>query len=149
MLKIFSTSQLLITDVYHSRYILHFYSRRFPLSQNTIRSSQCHFNNSSHPKTCCSVPPKRHIETVADDALHGLIAQHRSQINISFPKTSSPLSKTKPQSVQLSLRLTKGSCTNIDERHFLASGAAVKLHGGEGEDVRWWSGDHKIGAISL
>lgn len=117
-------------DVCPCRYSLHSCSRRFPLSQNIIRLSQQHFNNSSHPKARCSVPPKRHIETVAADALHGLIPQHRGRINITFPKTSGPLSKTKPQSVQLSLlRLAEGSCTNMDERQFLTDGVAVKSHG--------------------
>lgn len=55
-----------------------FYSARFALSQNIVQSSRHH--------TLQYSPNLGHIETVANDALHALIAQHCGQINISFLK---------------------------------------------------------------
>lgn len=55
-----------------------FYSARFALSQNIVQSSRHHILQYS--------PNLGHIETVANDAPHALIAQHCGQINISFPK---------------------------------------------------------------
>lgn len=55
-----------------------FYSARFASSQNIDQSSRHHILQYS--------PNLGHIETVANDALHALIAQHCGQINISFPK---------------------------------------------------------------
>lgn len=105
-----------ITDV--------FYSPRSASSQNIVQSSRRHIVQS-----CLNLG---HIETVADDAPHALIAQHCGQINITFPKL---LAGRAGQSLCLS------SCrcgwpgaavpTRMSGASF-AGGVAVKLHGARG-----------------